>query len=580
MSDFSINQKEAFYIADWYIEPSASIIQRDDQSVHLEPKAMDLLVYLAQKPGQVFTRDELLENVWSGVIVSDEALTNAIIKLRKAFNDGAKNPQFIETLPKRGYRLIAPVRFEERDNSESPIESEEKVQPVSTSLSHNTLLIGIVILLLIVSAGFYQFNIIADNDAEFNKASDTRNKLVQSGKPSLAVLPFINASNTTGDTYFSDGITNDLITDLSKVSGLIVISRNSSFAFKGKKPDVQQVSRELNVSHVLEGSVRKSGNTIRINVQLIDATNGRNLWADRYDGDLKDVFGLQDKVTAHIVSTLAVKLTEGEQDLISRMETSNTDAYDSFLRGWEHYLRQRPESFRQAINLFKQALAQDPDYSRAYAALSMSYWQAWKRYWHTQIGEITPHDARFKAEEYLAKAMDKPTPLALQISTAMLAQMGQHDQAVAEGERAIALNPNDPDGFVALAGALNLAGNSQKALTLMEKAMRLNPHYPTSYLHELGLARFAIEEFGEAAVALQQAVSLNPEDRWSSRVLIATLGHLGRLNEAEILIDRVGKSWRGFDPLAVRSVAFWYPFKKVEDAERLAAGLRKAGVPD
>ena len=236
MSDFSINQKEAFYIADWYIEPSASIIQRDDQSVHLEPKAMDLLVYLAQKPGQVFTRDELLENVWSGVIVSDEALTNAIIKLRKAFNDGAKNPQFIETLPKRGYRLIAPVRFEERDNSESPIESEEKVQPVSTSLSHNTLLIGIVILLLIVSAGFYQFNIIADNDAEFNKASDTRNKLVQSGKPSLAVLPFINASNTTGDTYFSDGITNDLITDLSKVSGLIVISRNSSFALREKNP--------------------------------------------------------------------------------------------------------------------------------------------------------------------------------------------------------------------------------------------------------------------------------------------------------------------------------------------------------
>jgi len=271
---------------------------------------------------------------------------------------------------------------------------------------------------------------------------------------------------------------------------------------------------------------------------------------------------LQDMVTSKIVATLAVKLTTGEQERIGLRETEITEAYDIFLKGWEQYLRQRPESFREAITLFEEAVKLDPDYSRAYAALSLTYWQAWKRYWHIKIGYGNPHDIRFK------------------ISTAMLAQMGHYDLAVAEGERAIALDPNDPDGFVALAGALNLAGNPEKSLSLVEKAMRLNPHYPTSYLHELGLARFGIQEYDEAAVALERAVTLNPDDRWSSRLLIATLGYLGREEEAAAIMDRVEGNWRGFDPLSVRGIAFWYPFKEPADAERLADGLRKAGVPD
>jgi tetratricopeptide (TPR) repeat protein len=196
------------------------------------------------------------------------------------------------------------------------------------------------------------------------------------------------------------------------------------------------------------------------------------------------------------------------------------------------------------------------------------------------MGYTSPHDIRFEAEEYLARAMEEPTPLALQISTAMLAQWGRHDEAVAEGERAIATDPNSADGYVALAGALNLAGYPDKALPLMEKAVRLNPHYPTSYLYELGLARYGMEQYDEAAVVLERAEILNPDDRWSSRLLIATLGQLNRTKEAAAIIDRIEDSWRGFDPLSVRGVAFWYPFKESADAERLADGLRKAGVPD
>ena len=399
-------------------------------------------------------------------------------------------------------------------------------------------------------------------------------------KPSIAVLPFTNMSGDPQQEYFSDGITEDLITDLSKISGLFVIARNTTFAYKGKSPDVRRVAKELGVRYVLEGSVRKGGQQLRINTQLIDGSTGGHVWADRYDGNYEDVFALQDKVTSKIVATLAVRLTAGEQERIDRKETESMEAYDTFLKGWEQYLRQRPESFRQAIALFEKAAELDTGYSRAYAALSATYWQAWKRYWHNALGFSNPHDIRFKAEEFLVKAMKQPTPLALQVSTAMLAQQGRHDEAVAEGERAVAMDPNDPDGYVALAGALNLAGKPDKALPLMEQAIRLNLHYPTSYLYELGLVRFGMEEFDEAALALERAVTLNPDDRWASRLLIATLGHLGLAGEAAAAIDKAEANWRGFDPLSVRGVAFWYPFQEPADAERLADGLRKAGVPD
>jgi TolB-like protein len=401
-------------------------------------------------------------------------------------------------------------------------------------------------------------------------------------KPSIAVMPFANMSDEPSQEYFADGMTEDLITDLSKVSGLFVIARNSTFAYKGKSHDVKQVAAELGIRYVLEGSVRRVGNQVRINAQLIDATTGGHLWAERYDGSLSDVFALQDKVTRQIVRVLAVQLTSGEQEAAVRKETENTEAYDTFLKGWEQYLRQRPESFRQAIALFEKAVELDPKYSRAYAALAATYWQVWKRYWHNALGlgSNVWHDVRFKAEEFLAKAMEDPTPLALQVSATMLAQQGRHDEAIAEGERAVAMDPNDADGYVALAGALNLAGMPEKALRLMERAMRLNPHYPTSYLYELGLARFGMEEFDEAAVALERAVILNPDDRWTSRLMIATLGRLGRAGEAAAIMDRAEANWRGFDPLSVRGITFWYPFKEPADAERFADGLRKAGIPD
>ncbi len=399
-------------------------------------------------------------------------------------------------------------------------------------------------------------------------------------KPSIAVLPFTNMSSDNEQEYFVDGMTEDLITDLSKISGLFVISRNSVFTYKGKSVKVRQVAKELGVRYVLEGSVRKAGNQLRINAQLIDANTGGHIWADRYDGAYEDVFLLQDKVTSKIVTILAVKLAEGEKDQITQIETENSQAYDTFLKGWEQYQRQRPESFLGAIELFEEATRLDPDYSRAYAALSATYWQIYKRYWHYKIGLPNSHEARYIAEQYLAQTMKNPSPLSYQVSASIQAQQGLHDEAISNGERSIALDPNDADSYVALAGALNLAGQPGEALSMMERAIRLNPHYPASYLYEIGLARFGIDDFKRAASSLEKAIAINPDDRWSSRLLIATFGHLGRKHDATQVIDKDETNTFGTDPLSVRGIAFWYPFKKQSDTGRLAEGLRKAGVPD
>lgn len=407
-------------------------------------------------------------------------------------------------------------------------------------------------------------------------------------KPSIAVLPFDNMSDDPKTEYFCDGMTEDLITDLSKISGLLVIARHSAFAYKGKPIKIKQVAKELGVRYVLEGSVRKAENKVRISAQLIDAITDRHLWADRYDGNLKDVFGLQDKVSRSIVTVLAVQLTTNDEQRVARRETDNAQAYDEFLRGWEHYRRQTPDDFRQAISYFEKAVDLDPEYSRAYAALAATYWEAWKRFWRERIGLSLiyhRHETRFRAEKFLAKAMLNPTPLAHQVASARLLHLQQHEEAIAEAQRAIALDPNDADSYVALAGALSLAGRADEALGWVERAMRLNPHYPSYYLYQLGLVYFGMEQLDEAAISLEQATALNPDDRWSYRLLLATYGLLGRSEDATKALKAIkARDRRGLmnnlDPLTIRTSAFWLPFKEPADAQRLAQGLRSAGIPD
>ena len=405
-------------------------------------------------------------------------------------------------------------------------------------------------------------------------------------KPSIAVLPFENMGGDPEQSYFADGISEDLITDLSKIGGLFVIARNSTFAYKGKAHDVREIARALGVRYVLEGSVRRSGGDVRVNAQLIDATTGGHVWAERYDGDLKNIFGLQDKVTRNVVSALAVELTKEDRGRVARRGTENAEAYDEFLKGWQHYLRQTPDDFRTAIVQFKKAAELDPNYGRAYAALAATYWEANTRYWAVALGLARQHEAQFQAEQFLAKAMLHPTPLAHEVASAMALYAQQYNDAVSEAKKAVAADPNDADGYVALAGALTFSGKPREALESVERAIRLNPHSPSYYLYQLGLAQFGLNRLDDAAVSLEKALALNPEEYWSQRLLLSTYGLLGRREKAAKLLDEMNKAGvrRGslayLDPITIRAITYWYPFAARADAERFADGLRKAGVPD
>ena len=402
-------------------------------------------------------------------------------------------------------------------------------------------------------------------------------------KPSIAVLPFDNMSGEADKAYFADGITEDLITDLSKVAGLVVIARNSTFQYKGKARDVREIGKTLNARYVLEGSVRRSGDSVRVNAQLVDAATGAHVWADRYDGGLKDIFGVQDTITRGVVKALSVELTRDESARVANRGTGNVRAYDEVLKGWEHYLRQTPEEFQAAIVDFRKATEIDPNYGRAWAALAAIHWETYTRSWGPGLG-LTRH-TQYEAEQYLAKAMREPTPLAHQVASAMLVHAQQHDEAIAEAQRAVASDPNDADGYAALAGALSFAGRPSEALDAAERAMRLNPHYPSSYAYQRGLALFGLNRLDEAAKALERAVEINKDDYWSQRLLLAIYGHTGRRDDALRLVEAMTRNDRrgrlaSYDPLTIRAITYWYPFARPDDAKRFASGLAKAGVPD
>lgn len=328
-------------------------------------------------------------------------------------------------------------------------------------------------------------------------------------KPSIAVLPFANLSGDAEQEYFSDGITEDLITDLSKLSGLFVISRNSVFLYKGKAVKPDQVGQDLGVRYMLEGSVRKAANRVRITAQLVDVTTGYQLWADRYDRELQDIFAVQDEVTHKIVSALEVKLTASERQRLGRPSTSNLDAYEYFLRGLESYYSRRTQEMNlQARNLFSQAVALDPQFASAHAWLGRTYVIEWICQW-TDDRQVLEQAETF-AQRAIALETTQPTAHAT-LAYVYIAKK-QYEQAITESEKAVSLDPNDPDACMTLSDVLCYSGERlTEALSLVEKAMRLNPHYPVSYVTALALAYYLLGRKDEAEATLQRVLLRDPD---------------------------------------------------------------------
>jgi len=393
-------------------------------------------------------------------------------------------------------------------------------------------------------------------------------------KPSIAVLPFTNMSGDPKQEYFVDGMTEDLITDLSKISGLFVIARNSVFQYKGKPVEVKKISRELGVRYLLEGSVRRADNQVRINAQLIDGTTGGHLWAERYDGKMDNIFALQDKITGKIVTALAVKLTASEQENVARRGTDNVAAYDAFVQGRDYYLRHTRDDMVKAVTYLKRAIELDPNFSQAHACLSGTYNTSRARRWDQDLGWT---DARSLAEKHLELAMRNPTPKVHRVAALNYMWKGQHEKAIAEAERALTLEPNNDKSHVVMGSVLIYAGRSKEAIEVWKKAMRLDPYYPARYLWFLGLAQFCVGQLQEAATSFERAHKRNPGlGAWP---LAATYAHLGREQEAADLIAEYLKR-RGWKTRTVKSLLPYFPFKDPKDTDRFVEGLRKAGLPD
>jgi adenylate cyclase len=406
------------------------------------------------------------------------------------------------------------------------------------------------------------------------KRSNTTNPEPRIETPSIAVLPFTNMSGDADQEYFSDGISEDIITDLSKVSGLMVISRNSTFTYKGKAIDAKQVGRDLGVHYVLEGSVRKAGNRVRITGQLIDAVTGGHLWAERYDRDLTDIFEIQDDVTRRIVDALKVTLSPAENARLADGGTHNIDAYDYFLRGREFLLgeNRNREKFEQSLKLLTRALELDPNYSQAYAGLGWAYMFDYSNRW-TDNPDNSLHLAKHNAEQAIQK--DPNEPLA-RFAASLAAMFGKDlDRAKSEAEFALSLNPNFALAYATLGTICTYSGQPLAAITAIEHAMRLDPAWSRQYLHFLGTAYLLAGKYETAAALLRQRVFLVPGTDFTRAVLASALGHLNEIDEAR----RIWRELKEINPEYSFSEHFArQPFKREEDVRRIAEGLAKAGL--
>ena len=390
---------------------------------------------------------------------------------------------------------------------------------------------------------------------------------------SIAVLPFINMSGDPEQEYFSDGISEDIITDLSKIGGLTVIARNSSFTYKGRSVDLRTVGRDLGVRSVLEGSIRRAGNRVRITAQLIDAATSTHLWADRYDRDLTDIFEVQDEVVEKIVGALAVTLTQGEQQRLRRHDTSNVEAYECWLRARALFTRGTRESIVEARAMYRRAIEFDHNFAAPHAGLAFAAIAD-----HTSGWALDSAQALLEAERWARRALElnDQEPVSHMALGNVLLWRRDHKGALAEFARMIALDPNFAQGHTATGLALMYAGEPARALEPFAIAMRLDPHYPDIVLHFLAQANFSLGKYEIAAQQLLDRIARNPSTDASRMLLASCYGHLERAEDALTVWAELLKVNPDFSLMQRARVL---PYKNPDDFQRILEGLAKAGLP-
>jgi adenylate cyclase len=499
-------------------------LRRGPDVVSIAPQVFDLLEYLIRSRERVVSKDELINAVWNGRIVSDAALTTRLNAVRAAIGDTGEEQRLIKTLPRKGFRFVGQVR-----------ETREVADP--------------------------------------NPRDAPESALAPPDKPSIAiaVLPFENMSDDPEQEYFADGMVEEITTALSRFKWLFVIARNSSFALKGKAVDVKEVGRSLGVRYILEGSVRKAAAKVRITGQLIDAVTGAHIWADRFERDLTDVFALQDEVTVAVVSAIQPKLIQTEVAMSARRRPENLTAYDFWLRAIQQAGLTTREGLAEAIRLAHRALELDPGFGRA-ASLASVYHLS-----NAVLGYST--DPQFECEEAvrlsrLALRIDDGDPNTLARASLISAYVVRDRESALEmADRAVALNPNSFDAWSARGWVYRAAGLPQEAVRSFERGIHMSPIDPTMFAG-MGMALVELRRFDEAIVAGKKAQRLNPSHPLAYFCLASAFAHLGRDVEAREAAARLLE----VNPAA--TISGWIAWGGQSNAQLVTEGLRKAGLPE
>jgi TolB-like protein len=520
-----------FLFEDHALDIDRRELRRGAQQIPVEPQVFDLLAYLVQNRDRVVTKDDLLDAVWSGRFVSESNLTTRINAARKAIGDSGEEQRLIRTVPRKGFRFVGVVS----------IAAENATRDVR------------------------------------GRTATTRIPVPLPDKPSIAVLPFDNMSGDPEQGYFADGMVEEIITALSRFRQLFVIARNSTFTYKGHAVDVKQVGRELGVRYVLEGSVRKSDNQVRIAAQLIDATTAAHLWADRFDGGMDNLFDLQDRITASVVNAIAPTLQQAEIERAKRKPTENLDAYDYFLRAMATFHQWTREATCEALRLCHKAIQLDPDFASAYANAGFCYVARKMNGWMTDRDQEIAEAKRLGLR---AAELGRDDADALAKAGYVLARVvGEVEGGVALVDRALALNPNLAAAWHYSGWMRIWLGLPDSAIQHFATAMRLSPLDTTLFLMQEGTAwgHFFAGRYDDAASWAAKALRENLTYPGPARAAAASNALAGNLEAAQQAMARV----RQLDPnLHLSNLNERVPFCRPEDLARYADGLRKAGLPE
>ena len=449
-----------------------------------------------------------------------------------------------------------------------------------TSNFHVTLLVGIGVLAAVASTAAVWWQVhMAPPDQVSAKSAGT--SLLARSKGSIAVLPFRNLSGRREQDYLAHGLATDIISLLSKFSGLVVISSNSSFRYENSSMNADEIGKKLGVQYILDGSISSVGGRLNIEARLVDTADAQRRWTLRFEDEARNSLAIRNKLTRKIVSAMAVRITPQDAERSEIGGTKDPAAHDAFLQGWEHFRRRTAEGMARASVHFKSAIALDAEFARAQAALAATYLVSRRHLWHKRLGFNTKFEAENAARIALRKAMANPTPLAHRVAAGLYVKERRVDEALAEIERAVALDPNDPENYALLSVTLTWAGRPKEAVDAINAAMRFDPFYPAHYQSTLGVAKYALGKFDEAFEHLKRAHRRDSGNLLVLSHLLAAEGQLGKLGNAAITLNKINKfrNKKGLRSYSVRLAKEIIPYKNQTDVARFIDGLRKAKVP-